>query len=133
MVSKISIVGVDDSVSPQDIIDISHTFKFVEWGINICSCQQQKIEYPSSEWIDELLSSSKGLRLRGILHGRWASDMIAGTSWLKEERPDLWEAFRWLQVDVSKGIFNIQKSIKDYPGKLILKTNHVPLFPAQIL
>jgi hypothetical protein len=133
MVSKISIVGVDDSICPQDLIDISQTFPFVEWGINLCPDPVQRPEYPSAEWLDELLQCAKYLRLRGILHGRWESDMLNGTSLLKEERPDIWKAFKWLQVDIQKNPKQIQQSLKTYPNKIILQTSIIPLFTAPIL
>ena len=37
MISTVSILGVDDSVSPEDLADISQKYPFVEWGVNLCS------------------------------------------------------------------------------------------------
>jgi hypothetical protein len=127
MVSKISIVGVDDSVCPQDLIDISTEYPFVEWGVNLCPEPEQRPEYPSAEWIDELLQCSEKLRLRGILHSRWEADILDGYSF---ERPDIWNTFQWLQVDISKKML---ESVNLYPNKLIIRTDQIPSFKSNIL
>ena len=133
MVSKISIVGVDDSVCPQDLVDISQAFKFVEWGINLYPDPEQRPGYPSAEWLDELLQFSEDLRLRGILHGRWESDMLDGAPLLKEERPDIWDSFRWVQVDIGNDPRRVLSSLQSYPDKIILKTNFETTFQSNIL
>ncbi|MCK9567872.1 hypothetical protein M0R72_02835 [Candidatus Pacearchaeota archaeon] len=149
MVSKISIVGVDDSVCPQDLADISQTFKFVEWGINLYPDQGQRPGYPSSEWLEELLQYSDDLQLRGILHGRWESDILDGTLSFKIEKPDLWNAIDYVQVDIRNSPRNIVDvlttctdktcRVKNRNGcllcakKIILQTNYVPTFNANIL
>ena len=149
MVSKISIVGVDDSVCPQDLVDISQTFKFVEWGINLCPSQEQKPEWPSAEWLEELLTYSKYLKLRGILHDRWQRDIIDGTLSFKIEKPELWKALDYVQIDITNNNKNIIKvlttctdktcSIENRYGcilcakKIVVKTKYIPSFDANIL
>jgi hypothetical protein len=132
MISKISIVGADDSVCPQDLIDISHTYPFVEWGINLFPDLEQRPEYPSSEWIDELLQF-KNIKLRGILHGRWEHDILDGTASIQAERPDLWKRFRWMQVDIREHTRDILTSLKKYPNKIIIQTDTIPTFKTNIL
>jgi hypothetical protein len=133
MIAKISIVGVDDSVCPQDLVDISQTYPFAEWGVNLCPDSEQKPAYPSAEWLDELLQYSENLRLRGILHGRWESDILEGSSSISIERPDMWNEFRWLQVDIRNDQKKIFESIDKHPRKLILETNIIPMFKSNIL
>jgi len=133
MVSKVSIVGVDDSISPQDLVDISQSYQFVEWAVNLCPNPEQKQEYPSAEWLDELLQYEEYLRLRGILHGRWEKDILDGNNSIKFERPDLWSSFRWIQVDVRKEQRNIIASLQQNPDKIIIQTDTIPKFPAHIL
>lgn len=133
MVSKVSIVGVDDSVCPQDLVDISATYPFVEWAVNLCPSAEQKPGFPSDEWIEELLEYYKKLRLRGILHGRWESDILDGTPLLDKESPDLWNKFRWLQVDITKNQRNIIKTLQIYSDKIIVQTNTLPVFKANFL
>lgn len=133
MVTKISIVGVDDSVCPQDLVDISSTYPFVEWGVNLCPEPVQRPEHPSAEWLEELLQYSEHLRLRGILHGRWENDILEGTHDLHLERPDIWNKFRWLQVDVKQDTKTILKSLEQHPDKIILQTKLTHLFKYNIL
>lgn len=133
MVAKISIVGVDDSVCPQDLVDISQMYPFAEWGVNLCPEPEQRPAYPSSEWLDELLQYSENLRLRGILHGRWESDILEGSASISIERPDIWNEFRWLQVDIRKDPRKILESIEAHPGKIIIETNLIPVFKSNII
>jgi hypothetical protein len=133
MVAKISIVGVDDSVCPQDLADISTAYPFVEWGVNLCPIPEQKPAYPSAEWLCELLGYSRDMRLRGILHGRWEDDILDGTCSLKAERPDLWKKFRLLQVDIREDPKNILTSLQNYPNKIIVQINIIPLYTSNIL
>lgn len=142
MISTVSIPGVDDSVSPADLADISQMYPFVEWGINLNSSVGQMPTYPSEEWIEELLSLSDKVRLRGILHGRWQNDILSGNLSIKEERPLLWKALQRIQIDIRKGHFNIIDALQLIPDKEIIlstentnsiitgmKLNAHPLFP----
>lgn len=131
MVSKISIVGVDDSVCPQDLVDLSQTFKFVEWGINLSPIVKQKPKYPSMEWIEELLQYSKYLNLRGILHGHWESDMLDGNCSLQEENPDLYNSLNYIQIDTRNSYKNIINVIT--LPKIILQINYITSLGSNIL
>jgi hypothetical protein len=133
MVAKVSIVGVDDSVCPLDLVDISAVYPFVEWGVNLCPEPEQRPAFPSAEWLEELLEYSEDLRLRGILHGRWKSDILDGTPLIMEERPDIWNGFRWLQVDARKDQRNVFQVIEKHQDKIIIKVNKEPKFKANFL
>jgi hypothetical protein len=133
MVSTISILGADDSVAPQDLVDISITYPFVEWGVNLCPEPEQKPKFPSEEWLEELYDNSENLRLRAILHNRWESDILEGTLSLKIEKPEVWNVFNSIQVDIREGQKNIVYAILAESDKLILETNNIVNFKANIL
>ena len=120
MISTVSILGVDDSVSPTDLVDISQMYPFVEWGLNLCSNPDPKPSYPSDSWLDELITHQDHLRLRGVLHGRWEQDMLDGLLTVKLENPHLWNALGRIQVDVSKGWGSIIESLQLIPDKEVI-------------
>lgn len=120
MISTVSIFGVDDSVSPADLADISQQYPFVEWGFNLCSNAEPMPSYPSDEWLSELLFHTDRVRLRGVLRGRWERDMLDGNLSLKVENPQLWEALRRVQVDITRGHRNLIDAIQLISDKEIV-------------
>jgi hypothetical protein len=117
-------MGVDDSVAPEDLANISQKYPFVEWGLNLSS-NYDRIQSPSYEWIDELLFYSDKIRLRGVLRGRWERDILAGNLSLKIEKPSIWESINRIQVDIRKGHYNLIESLQLIPNKeVILQANH---------
>ena len=118
-------MGVDDSVAPEDLVDISQKYPFVEWGINLCSNCARMPSYPSDEWLEELLPYTDRIRLRGVLRGRWERDMLAGNLSLKIENPKLWDALHRVQVNVSEGYKNLIDSLQLISDKeVVLETTN---------
>jgi hypothetical protein len=125
MISTVSIMGVDDSVAPEDLADISQKYPFVEWGVNLCSNCVMMPSYPSDEWLEELLSYADRIRLRGVLRGRWERDILAGNLSLKVEKPKLWDALHRIQVDIRRGHKNLIESLQLIPDKeAVLEAAH---------
>ena len=120
MLSTISILGVDDSVSARDLEQISNLYPFVEWGINLHSSIEPQSTYPSEEWLEELSSTKIPLRIRAVLHGRWESDMLDGNLSLKTEQPKLWDYLSRIQVDIRKGPKNVLESLQLIPDKEVI-------------
>lgn len=124
MISTVSIVGVDDSVSPTDLADISQTYPFVEWGVNLSPSVQSIPGYPSEEWLEDLLNQTDTLRLRGILQDRWLRDILNGSLSIKEENPRLWDALQRIQIDITSGYGSVLEALQLIPDKeAILVTN----------
>lgn len=119
MISTVSIYGVDNSVAPADLADISQQYPFVEWGINISSTEPMP-SVPSDEWLEELLLHADRVRLRGILRGRWERDILEGNLSLKVEKPWLWEALHRVQVDIQKGHRNLLEALQLISDKEII-------------
>lgn len=117
MISTVSICGVDDSVSPDALAEISAKYPFVEWGLHLHSNTIQRSEYPSNEWLEELKLYKDHLRLRGILHGRWERDMLDGKLSVKEERSDIWDTIHRVQVDIRGGFTNLIDALQLIPDK----------------
>lgn len=118
-------MGVDDSVAPEDLADISQKYPFVEWGVNLCSNCVTMPSYPSDEWLKELLSYADRIRLRGVLRSRWERDILAGNLSLKVEKPKLWDALHRIQVDIRRGHGNLIESLQLIPDKeAVLETEN---------
>src|SRR5690606_40495991 len=93
MISTVSIVGVDHHIPPENLVQISREYPFVEWALDI------KEELFPSYWLNKLLAFSEELRLRGILHDQWNHDMMQGNLSLRVENPRLWNSLQRIQVD----------------------------------
>jgi hypothetical protein len=95
MVSTVTICGADASVSPEDLVDLSVRFPFVEWCIDLNPDDR------SLAWVEGLLRHAEQLRLLGNLHGSWKSDIFGrGSLSLRSEWPDLWNHLRRLRIDL---------------------------------
>lgn len=126
MVNTVSILGVDDSVSPTDLVDISRMYPFVEWGFFLCSNHDLGPGYPSDRWLNELLRYSDKLRLRGVLQGRWERDILEGNLSLRNECPKIWEALHRVQVDIRKGYGNILETLQLISDKEVILESNKP-------
>lgn len=120
MISTVSICGVDDSILPEEMVEISAKYPFVEWGVHLCSHTGPRSGYPSDEWLRELQLHTDQLRIRGILHGRWERDMLDGKLSIKAERPDIWDTIHRIQVDIRNGYTNLIEALQLIPDKEIV-------------
>lgn len=81
--TRVTITGADDSISPGDLTDLSKEFPFVEWGILFSASRQgREPRYPSSHWLDELLQTKSllesGAKFSAHLCGQISRDVLAG-------------------------------------------------------
>jgi hypothetical protein len=145
MISTVSILGVDDSVSPEDLVDISQKYPFVEWGINLRPDSPPRPGYPSDEWLEDLVNQADRVRLRGVLHGRWKRDILRGVLSVRAEKPLLWSALRRIQIDVQKGYEKLIEALQlisnkevilnteDLSGITKMGSNAHPLLPKKLM
>ncbi len=134
MISTVSICGVDDSIAPEDLVEISAKYPFVEWGLNLCSNTKPRPAYPSDDWLEDLRNQADRLRVRGILQGRWERDMLDGNLSLKEERPDIWDTIQRVQVDIRNGYTNLADALCLIPDKetVLVSNNHQEVMGMQL-
>jgi hypothetical protein len=120
MVSTVTIYGVNENISPDNLVDISMKYPFVEWGIDLCS----DYVYPEY-WIGEVILKSDQLRLQGVLKGRWERDMLHGILSVKDEHPGAWNAIKRIQVNTDiDNTESLIESLALIPDKeAILKTS----------
>ena len=78
----VTITGADDSVRPEDLVELSKEFPFVEFGILASAFRSGTPRFPSRVWVDCLKSiptAEKGpLKLSLHLCGKWVRDLLQG-------------------------------------------------------
>lgn len=72
-INIVTITGSDDRVSPEDLIDLTNKYPFVEWGI-LFSSKGSKPRYPSAGWINEIVKYN--LPLSAHFCGWWSRQVL---------------------------------------------------------
>ncbi|CAE7281545.1 unnamed protein product [Symbiodinium microadriaticum] len=103
--SFLSLSGVDDTVSPRTLCDISQEFSFVEWGVNFRAEKQgREPRYASLAWlrqlqeeIDRRQQTGKFAPIHFAAHlgGEYCVDVLKGDASLVRT---LWEDYGFLRV-----------------------------------
>jgi len=106
--SFLCLSGVDDSVSPRTLCDISQEFSFVEWGVNFRAEKQGKEpRYASLAWLRQLREEVDRRQQTGKfapihfaahLGGEYCVDVMKGDASLVRT---LWEDYGFLRVQLS--------------------------------
>merc|ERR1719188_1383239 len=106
--SFLCLSGVDDSVSPRTLCDISQDFSFVEWGVNFRAEKQGKEpSYDQLAWlrqlreeIDRRQQTGKFAPIHFAAHlgGEYCVDVMKGDASLVRT---LWEDYGFLRVQLS--------------------------------
>jgi hypothetical protein len=84
LLDRVTFTGADDSVDPLELLLISRTCPFVEWGILFSPSKIGTPRFPSKKWLDDLadVASSGELSLSAHLCGRYQRDALAANwSW----------------------------------------------------
>lgn len=98
-ICTVTITGADDSIDPQDLVQLSKKYPFVEWGILLSMNSQGSPRFPSRDWMQRLLDRSDELRLSGHLCGKWVRDLVAGEPSYQQANPHLWPMFKRIQLN----------------------------------
>ncbi len=100
-IDRVTMTGADDSVQPGDLVDLSRTYPFVEWGILFSQKHQGHPRFPSIQWLKTLKARRvDGMLLSGHVCGRYVRDMLDGCDGGSLFRHEMWEytyAFQRLQ------------------------------------
>lgn len=88
MITKVTITGADDSVSPMDLYHLQNEFPFAEFGILLSRKQYGNNRFPSREWIVELITDKHlGINLSGHLCGAYVREFLKGDTKFFGELP----------------------------------------------
>lgn len=82
-ITKVTVTGADDSVSPSSLLEIAEEFPFVEFGILLSKNQLGCTRFPSAQWLRMLQEACNGLpkfgiNLSGHICGRWVREILLG-------------------------------------------------------
>jgi len=127
--SLLGFCGVDDSVCPRRLLDISLEYSFVEWGILFREDKQGQPRYPSFEWLQALMEEVEkkqspintsgvklltAIRLAGHLCGQYCVQALEGDATFIQK---LHEEFGFLRIQLNptkaNGV-NLSKDIMSY-------------------
>jgi len=83
ILSRVTVTGADDSVSPVDLLKIAEEYPFVEFGI-LLSPGDPIPRFPSDSWLDELAAlvncayEENEIALCGHICGPWVKEIFHG-------------------------------------------------------
>ncbi len=97
MITKVTITGADDSINPEELVQLTKEFPFVEWGILVSRKNFGRLRFPSKEWISKLLEND--LQLSAHLCGAYVREFLQGNFSFKEEIQSLFEAVKRIQIN----------------------------------
>lgn len=82
-ITTVTMTGADDSINPQELVEVSKKFPFVEWGILMSKNSQGFTRFPSKSWLDELYYVGQELKLSCHLCGTYVRQILMGSDeWL---------------------------------------------------
>jgi phosphoribosylanthranilate isomerase len=103
MIQTITFTGASDSTNPQDLIDISEKYPFVEWGILVPTYKIGR--FPSKEWLENLVKVTKdtSVRLSGHFCEPWVEHLLIDGNYIndikKELGTEVFNAFKRIQIN----------------------------------
>lgn len=92
-ITKITVTGADDSVTPHDLIRLAERFPLVEFGILLSRRSQGSSRFPSPAWLKAFMKVSDGLQFSGHICGAWVREILLGKWPIGELRDLLGEGF----------------------------------------
>lgn len=78
---QVTITGADDSIEPNELVDLTKRFPFVEWGILLSSSQVGSNRFPSHKWLAGLhhaYCEFPHMAISFHVCGSWVRDICAG-------------------------------------------------------
>ncbi len=103
--SKVAITGADDSVSPQDLFDLSVKYPYVEWAILMGREYQGKKRFPSASWLNNFSANCKDLQIAGHLCGKYVNEFLEAKLQFIDEDFYFWNVAQRMQVN-THGVYH---------------------------
>lgn len=91
--TKITVTGADDSISPLDVLALSDKYRFAEFGILLgrSAGDAGMPRFPSLKWVDKIVNlkySAMNLNLSAHICGGWVREIMLG-EWSLTRTPAL--------------------------------------------
>ncbi len=123
----ITISGVDNTVTPVDLLELTWDYPFVEWGVLLskgtATSEKVRSRYPNKEWLERLFVAAHEYQLderspfpiSGHLCGQWAKDVIKGKLTFPYDCPGWASKFQRIQINAN-GLY--EQSLYRFLGAL---------------
>ncbi len=100
IIRQVTVTGADDSINPEDLLEISEKYPFVEWGILLSKSSSGQKRFPSISWMEKLNSISDNINLSGHLCGSWLRNNLMSFADISFTNDiTLWEKFKRVQLN----------------------------------
>jgi hypothetical protein len=116
ILDRVTVTGADDSIDPEQLIQLTMRFPFVEWGILLSRSQEGGPRFPSTAWIERLklvadtVNKMQGpMRLSGHLCGQWVRALCRGSNRFRAERPTIADMFQRVQLNFHGDLHDVDE------------------------
>ena len=108
MIKTVTLTGADDSILPEQLVEISRLYPFVEWGILVSRSSTGQVRFPSMPWIKELvrlqdeliISNKKPMNLSMHLCGSYVREILTGVDdFVLEKFSGIFNSFARVQIN----------------------------------
>jgi hypothetical protein len=103
MIKKVTITGADDTITPEDLVQLQRQFPFVEWGILVSRKNFGTDRFPSEAWLSRLVtlkSKHPELALACHLCGSYVKEFFSGNgAFISNELKKVWSIFDRVQLN----------------------------------
>lgn len=103
--TKVTLTGADDSVTPEDLFKLSKRYPFVEWGILLSRNSVGQKRFPSKKWLDNLTKKrrfvEREINFSAHLCGGYVREILKGNLGFiyNEITPATWRLFQRVQIN----------------------------------
>lgn len=102
MITKVTITGADDSISPAALIPLTEKYPFVEWGILVSRNNFGGNRFPSKNWLKLLEVVKKDhpeIKLSCHLCGAYVREILLGNYAPIQDLGPIWRIFDRVQLN----------------------------------
>lgn len=104
MLKVVTITGADNSIKPEQLINLSKDYPFVEWAILFSRSQQGGRRFPSLTWVNDLVNLKidvmPQMALSMHLCGAYVREFLVGNiDFISSELSGAWPHFNRVQIN----------------------------------
>ncbi len=119
-ITKVTMTGADDSVTPESLIELSNKYPFVEWGILFSQNRFGSNRFPSVEWLSTLQHVSDGRYFSAHFCGHIVNETLYGGDSFIKVLGSVWGIFQRVQINTH----GIEHAFK--PNSMVTLLNSYP-------
>lgn len=119
-ISRVTMTGADDSISPAALAPISKDYPFVEWGILRSRSQEGGKRFPTRKWVKGLneVRATTPMNLCAHLCGKYVREVLekGHFAWLEEETDEYTNLYDRIQLNFHAERHTIHPEFVDIIG-----------------